>query len=149
VPEATPYPPSAPDDGIACPQCGDLAQVRKLTAIVSEGTTFTASQSSTSGVGYQFGPAGGLNVRTGGIASKGTAQTHLSQQLAPPPTPTEASGCFGGTTASRDRVKVERWRRKVQHWEKLYYCGRCDVVFDPEARRYTRKDIWREALATD
>ncbi|HLZ71452.1 MAG TPA: hypothetical protein VKV26_16240 [Dehalococcoidia bacterium] len=129
---ATPYAdaPAAPASGLACPQCGDLAEVKKLTAIVAGGTATTAV--------------------SGGISARAKTKTTLVTQLAPPPPP--ALGCLAsmfGHYTRETRLKVERHRRQMQRWQKLYYCGRCDIVFDPEEREFAAINVWRAALLGD
>lgn len=34
-----------------------------------------------------------------------------------------------------ERARAE-WQHQMARWEQLYYCSRCDVVFDPHTRRY-------------
>jgi hypothetical protein len=68
---------------LACPKCGLLDQVRKVSAICTSDTTLNTSDSSTIGVGLTRGG----NVAIGGASTttRGLQRTHLSLKLAPPP----------------------------------------------------------------
>jgi hypothetical protein len=81
----------------------------------------------------------------------------LAQRLAPPPRPTaahlycpsvmafEVSEAFRNTlennapfwATSDAAALLPAWEAKMQIWERLWYCDRCDHVYDPETGRET------------
>lgn len=65
----------------ACPRCGQVAPVAKVSALVAGGTSAGVFAGPTSGVGYTYGNQGGYTTLAG------VSQTALSQKLSPPVRP--------------------------------------------------------------
>lgn len=47
---------------------------------------------------------------------------------------------FGQCKANIRNVEYPRWQQMMQSWNDLFYCHRCDVVFDPQKQRQARAD---------
>jgi hypothetical protein len=69
---------------LRCPQCGQIDQVRKASAIVAQGTELQQLSGSTSSIGAIGGESGGVVVSGGKVALTGVSATELSHRLASP-----------------------------------------------------------------
>ncbi len=76
---------------LTCPQCGQIDSVRKVSAIVSDGTSSGTFSGYGDGIGYS---AHGMIVMDEVITITGSSQTELSWFLSPPIEP--SAKYFGG-----------------------------------------------------
>ena len=53
----------------------------------------------------------------------GAANSALAAALAPPDKPKRRRKGYA--------EKISRWEKAADRWEKLFYCRRCGIVFDP------------------
>jgi hypothetical protein len=88
-----------PVEDLACPSCGSMDLVRKVSAIYAGETATGRFRGSSTGIGALFGSNGGPIFMSTGTTLKGTSQTILSQQLAPPPMPRAKSVWGDGSIA--------------------------------------------------
>jgi len=73
---------------LTCPQCGQIDSVRKVSAIVSDGTSSSWYSGYGDGIGYS---AHGMMVMDEVMTFTGSSQTELSHLLSPPIRPSERS----------------------------------------------------------
>lgn len=71
---------------LSCPHCGQLDSVRKVSAIVSSGTSSGSYTGYGDGIGYS---SGGVMIMDELITLTGSSQTQLSSLLSPPIEPCE------------------------------------------------------------
>jgi predicted RNA-binding Zn-ribbon protein involved in translation (DUF1610 family) len=76
-----------PVDDFACPSCGAMDLVRKVSATYAGETATGRYRCSSTGIGALLSSDGGPIVMSTGTSLRGTTQTILSKQLAPPPMP--------------------------------------------------------------
>jgi hypothetical protein len=73
---------------LSCPRCGQIDQVRKVSAVYASGTSTTSIESSTEGVGVTLG--GSVGVGHARTLSRGSRHNALSLKLAPPARPSHS-----------------------------------------------------------
>lgn len=73
---------------LTCPQCGQIDSVRKVSTIVSDGTSSGTYSGYGDGIGYS---AHGMTVMDEVITITGSSQTQLSWLLSPPIEPSKRS----------------------------------------------------------
>ncbi len=74
---------------LACPRCGQVDRVEKLSVVVQAGSSTTGVAGRTTSTGFMAGERGGGMIDMSGQTTlSGGSRTVLSQRLAPPPRPT-------------------------------------------------------------
>lgn len=158
----------APAPHLACPHCGQIDSVAKVSAIIAGGTT--TGTLNMKGQSASIGRVAGRGAVSVGVSRhSGSTQsaTVQSLRLSPPARPTfdtkpliwvvivttivtVAAGSGGSTYGAvvvgligggiaiavywpRKKAldaEMSRWQEALRRWNYLFYCSRCDGVFD-------------------
>ena len=80
-------------------------------------------------VGPSFESDGGFGVTIG----YGQVSSKLVQMLEPPPEPSKPIFDF---LDKNFNARWNHWKNQIQIWDRLYYCYRDDIVYDPISLNY-------------
>lgn len=115
---------------LECPQCGRIDNVAKVSGIAAAGTS-TATQTALAG---RLSPPAEPTFRLGGLIIVGlvmgisTLLLDLDPALILGAAVIIGIGVLGYFDTNKKRRK---WKEEMDRWRKLYYCSRCDLVFEP------------------
>jgi hypothetical protein len=134
-----------------CPKCKQADAIQKVTAIVAGGTSSGSFSASTSSLVHQLAPPP-APVRPKGaplgclvpilVLAGGTAvSSNVLEWVRLIAFGIVAAALLFhfrmlNTTTKRHEEYQPLYRRAIQNWERLYYCHRDDVVFDPDRQDY-------------
>lgn len=106
-----------------CPMCQNNDKVQKVSAIIYGGTY------SGGFAGPSFESDGGFGLTFG----YGQVSTQLVKMLSPPPEPSRPIFDFLDRNFN---ARWNHWNYQIRIWERLYYCYRDGIVYDPITLNY-------------
>lgn len=124
-----------------CPICKEKDRLQKVSIVVDNGWTETVWEKPDAtfadhvmGTDYDFS----LSI------------SDLAFDLGIPPAPNKpSSGLFKSLFSSKDQRDAEQrdyenahanWEEAHKKWKRLYYCHRCDIVYDPQTGKHCERN---------
>jgi len=164
-------------NNIYCPKYNHSDYIAKVSSIYSSGVS-TGSYSGTA-VSFitPFSSNESSSIAVTPVSMSGINITDLSRRIAPPPVPppltklwlivfiilTFLTGPFAlvfiplsiwqGIRIRNKNREIEAYmpthKRAVESWNKLYYCGRDDIVFNPETSEFSTPEKIYDLILND
>jgi hypothetical protein len=150
----------------SCPACGSDS-IERVAGIVKKGTVRGTLTGGGGGIGLGFG---GAMIGAGAVGGSSISRSDLAKALAEP-----APGClmmsatsslifgllcsiFGGAVIGIPLIIVgiiifvggrktfDLYQQKKRIWGTLFYCHKCDSVFDPQSNRWVSSSNMKSLL---